>query len=57
MSDSSLKSLVAATCFIVIAAVGWFTLNAYQQSQTSDLDKKIAEQYRLAKELQGRFNR
>lgn len=52
MSDKAIKNLVATTCVVVIAAVGWFALSAYQQSQTSELDKLLAEQARLVKAMQ-----
>jgi len=54
MSDAALKNLIAATCIVIIAAIGWFAFTSYQQSQTNQLDKQIAEQQRLVKELQRR---
>lgn len=54
MSDSALKNLVAATCVVIIAAIGWFALQSYQQSQSSSLDASLAQHDRLLKEVQRR---
>lgn len=54
MSDIALKRLIGTTCIAVLAAVCWYVVTTYQQSQSNDFEKNLAEHDRLIKEMQRR---